>query len=129
MSQFDSLCRDNISGSMDPYKHTNSNEDLAGYLDIVRIQIDKCLNVRLIDRLRDSGWEPHVHPDLDTPASSAINRLLCAGKSSHSSLKTRPMSASSQRSPPANKHNGQNCKSDSNTKSQYAPSQAGEASS
>ncbi|KAI0988663.1 hypothetical protein GJ496_008501 [Pomphorhynchus laevis] len=45
MRQFDSLCQANISGPMDPSEHTTTNEDLAGYWDMVRIQIDKCLNV------------------------------------------------------------------------------------
>ncbi|KAI0978412.1 hypothetical protein GJ496_010497 [Pomphorhynchus laevis] len=51
-----------------------------------------------------------------------------ARENSHIRHSRQPISASSQRRLPANKQNGQNCKSDSNTKSQNAPSPAGEAS-
>ncbi|KAI0987184.1 hypothetical protein GJ496_004135 [Pomphorhynchus laevis] len=97
---------------------------------MVRIHIDKCLNaLNCVDRLRNSGCKSYVDPDLDAPVSSAINWQRSAEKSSHSSLISKPMSAPSQLRPPVNKHNDQNCESDSNAKSQNALSPAGEASS
>ncbi|KAI0986295.1 hypothetical protein GJ496_008637 [Pomphorhynchus laevis] len=110
INQFRQLCDDNIVGPSSADDRLTTNEDLAGFWDMLEIQIEQCRSAfSELDNLRQSNWtdvtssklnpesvSSNVQPAIYDKSSSNKRKISSTYRSSESTKKPPPSGRSAE---------------------------------